>query len=40
MWYVEYEGIYEEFKTYRDAEIWCGENRIHPENIYEPYAVI
>ena len=28
-------GIYKDFPTYRDAEIYCGENGIHPENIYE-----
>lgn len=27
--------IYKEFRTYRDAEIYCGENGIHCENIYE-----
>ena len=32
---VEYEGIYEEFATYREAEIYCGMHRIHCENIYE-----
>lgn len=24
-----------EFTTYREAEIFCGENGIHPENIFE-----
>jgi hypothetical protein len=24
-----------EFETYREAEIFCGENGIHPENIFE-----
>ena len=28
-------GTYKEFDTYRAAEIYCGENGIHPENIYE-----
>jgi hypothetical protein len=23
------------FDTYEDAELFCGENGIHPENIYE-----
>lgn len=27
--------IYKEFATYRDAEIYCGENNISCENIYE-----
>ena len=27
--------IYKEFRTYREAEIYCGENNIHCENIYE-----
>ncbi len=27
--------IFEDFKTYREAEIFCGERGIHPENIYE-----
>ena len=26
--------IYQEFTTYREAEIYCGEHNIHPENIY------
>lgn len=26
--------IYKEFCTYREAEIYCGENNIHCENIY------
>ena len=26
--------IYKEFATYREAEIYCGEHNIHPENIY------
>lgn len=26
--------IYKEFRTYREAEIYCSENGIHPENIY------
>lgn len=27
--------IYKEFRTYRDAEIYCGENNIPAEDIYE-----
>ena len=27
--------IYKEFRTYRDAEVYCGENNISCENIYE-----
>ncbi len=27
--------IYKEFRTYREAELYCGENGIHGENIYE-----
>lgn len=27
--------IYKEFRTYREAEIYCGENNIPGENIYE-----
>lgn len=34
-YYVEYENIYEEFATYREAEIYCGERHISCENIYE-----
>lgn len=26
---------YKEFATYREAEIYCGEHDIHPENIFE-----
>lgn len=32
---VEYEMTYEEFATYREAEIFCGEMGIYPEYIYE-----
>ena len=32
---VEYGQTYQEFTTYREAEIYCGEHGIHPENIYE-----
>lgn len=32
---VEYGMIYEEFATYREAEIFCGEMGIYPEYIYE-----
>ena len=34
-YFVEYGYIYEEFNTYREAEIFCGENGIYCENIYE-----
>ena len=27
--------IYKEFATYREAEIYCGENNIPGEDIYE-----
>ena len=27
--------IYKEFSTYREAEIYCGENNIPGEDIYE-----
>ena len=27
--------IYKEFATYREAEIYCGENNISCENIYK-----
>ncbi len=27
--------IYKEFATYQDAEVYCGENNISCENIYE-----
>ena len=32
---VESKIVYTLFNTYREAEIFCGENGIHPENIYE-----
>lgn len=32
---VEYGQLYQEFTTYREAEIFCGEHDIHPENIFE-----
>lgn len=36
MKYIVFEKVgYKEFPTYRDAEIYCGENGIHPEEIYE-----
>ena len=34
-YFVEFGRVYEEFATYREAEIFCGENGIHCENIYE-----
>lgn len=34
-YFVEYNGIYEEFETYREAEIYCGERGIPCEFIYE-----
>lgn len=36
-YFVEYGYIYEEFNTCREAEIFCGENGIYCENIYENY---
>ena len=33
--YVESGPVYKEFTTYREAEIFCGEHDIHPENIFE-----
>ena len=33
--YVESGLGYKEFATYREAEIYCGEHGIHPENIFE-----
>ena len=35
MFYVETKMGYEEFTTYREAEIYCGTHGIHPENICE-----
>ena len=35
MFIVECNIQCEEFDTYRQAEIYCGENGIHCENIYE-----
>lgn len=35
MFTVEYNIQCEEFDTYRQAEIYCGEHGIHCENIYE-----
>lgn len=35
MFVIETKMGYEEFTTYREAEIFCGENGIHPENIFE-----
>lgn len=32
---VESGPVYREFGSYREAEIFCGEHDIHPENIYE-----
>lgn len=34
-YYVEYGICCEEFDTYRDAEIYCGERGIPCENIFE-----
>lgn len=37
--YIVENGVFtREFKTYREAEIFCGEMGIHPENIYEENA--
>jgi hypothetical protein len=35
MYLVEERMVCEVFATYREAEIFCGERGIHPENIYE-----
>ena len=35
MYLVEARARCEVFATYREAEIFCGERGIHPENIYE-----
>jgi hypothetical protein len=35
MYLVEARMVCEVFPTYRDAEIFCGERGIYPENIYE-----
>lgn len=35
MYCVDFGMTYEEFATYREAEIFCGENGIGCENIYE-----
>ena len=36
MFYVEHGLTYEEFATYREAEIFCGERGIYaPDAIYE-----
>ena len=35
MYCVEYGITYEEFETYREAEIYCGERGIPCEYIYE-----
>ena len=32
---VEFGRVYEEFETYREAEIFCGEHGIYGEFIYE-----
>ena len=35
-YFVEYGYIYEEFNTYREAEIFCGERGIYaPDAIYK-----
>ena len=34
-YFVEFGRVYEEFATYREAEIFCGERGIHPEDIVE-----
>ena len=35
MYFVDCGIHYTYFKTYREAETFCGERGIHPENIYE-----
>jgi len=34
-YFVEYGRYYQEFATYREAEIYCGEHNIPCEEIYE-----
>ena len=35
MYYIDYFPYYEEFATYHEAEIFCGERGISCEEIYE-----
>ena len=35
MFYIDYKNTYEEFATYREAEIFCGECGIPCEEIFE-----
>lgn len=37
MFYIDFEGFYKEFHTYEEAEIYCIENHIHCENIFEDF---
>lgn len=37
MYVVDFEMFVEYFDTYRQAEIFCGENGIPCENIYENF---
>lgn len=35
MFIIDIKMHYEEFETYRKAELWCGEHGVHPEEIIE-----
>ena len=35
MFYIDYNNNYEEFETYEEAEIYCGEHGIPCEEIFE-----
>ena len=35
IYFVDHGIMGDYFDTYEDAEIFCSENGIHPENIYE-----
>ena len=35
MFYIDYNGYYEEFPTYREAEVFCGECGLPCEEICE-----
>ena len=35
MFIIDIKMRYEEFKDYREAELWCAEHGVHPEEIIE-----
>lgn len=35
MFIIDINMHYEEFETYREAELWCAEHGVHPEEIIE-----